>query len=115
MEATYLYYLWCCIRFYDTCYISFVYFSVIYIKALHSYYPQKKFKEAPNILYFVAGRDLREPTPDYDSSSPPLNRLGRRKSDSGIIPFPDKQVHCNFVPVSVSNKKIHIWTYITVS
>jgi hypothetical protein len=58
------------------------------------------------MLYFVAGRDLREPTPDYDSSSPPLNRLGRRKSDSGIIPFPDKQVYT--VNSSWSVSKIHI-------
>jgi hypothetical protein len=35
---------------------------------------------------------MREPTPDYDSSSPPLNtRLSRRNSDSGILPSPDKQ------------------------
>jgi hypothetical protein len=72
-----------------------MYFQKVINKKNNSY--NNSYKRSPNILYFVAGRDLREPTPDYDSSSPPLNRLGRRKSDSGIIPFPDKQVHCKFV------------------
>lgn len=36
---------------------------------------------------YIGGRNLREPTPDYDSSSPPpghANRQGRRNSDVGV-------------------------------
>ena len=38
------------------------------------------------------GRDLREPTPDYDSSPPPSDYHGRlrRNSDSGVLDVIDE-------------------------